>query len=93
MKVFLKIVSPKSSASLKKEFTIEESNSHMSMTNLIQKLKNYDAEIYQEITADDSIHPNYLCIVNNEMLTYSERKTYSLKDGDSITISFAIGGG
>lgn len=93
MKVFLKIISPKLSASDKKEFTIEDDKLNMSIMEVIQKLQAIDEDIFTEISTDGFIHPNYLCMINNEIILYNQRNTSSLKDGDNMIISFVMAGG
>lgn len=93
MKVFLKILSPKMSAFEKKEFTIEDDRLNMTVMEVIQKLQTINEDIYTEISTDGFIHPNYLCMINNEILLYNQRNTASLKDGDNMIISFVMAGG
>ena len=93
MKVFLKIISPKLSASGKKEFTIEDDKENMSIMEVIQKLESINQDLLIEISADGFIHQNYLCLINNELIMYDQRNVVTLRDGDSMTISFVIAGG
>lgn len=93
MKVFLKIISPKLSASGRKEFTIEDNKENMSIMEVIQKLESINQDLLTEIIADGFIHQNYLCLINNEIIMYDQRNKVTLKDGDNMTISFVIAGG
>ena len=93
MKVFLKIISPKLSASGRKEFTIEDNKENMSIMEVIQKLESINQDLLTEIIGDGFIHQNYLCLINNEIIMYDQRNKVTLKDGDNMTISFVIAGG
>ncbi len=93
MKVFLKIISPKLSPIGMKEFTIVDERQNISTQDVVLKLKNISNDLYSEISNDGIIHPNYLCIVNNEIIMYNQRNTASLKDGDNMIISFVMAGG
>ena len=93
MKVFLKIISPKLSTSGKKEFTIEDDKEKMSIMEVIQKLETINQGLFSEISNDEFIHPNYLCLINNELIMYDQRNIVILRDGDRMTISFVIAGG
>lgn len=91
MKVFLKIISPKLSASLQKEFTIEDNMQTMTILEVVKKLEN--VELVNEIIENGSLSSQYICLVNNEIIMYDRRNDVSLKDGDNMIISFAIAGG
>ena len=93
MKVYLKIISPKLTSSLSKEFTIEHDASQIPFMTLIHKLKSQNSDLYHEISTNDEINSSYLCIVNNEIILKSANDSLFLNDGDKVVISFAIGGG
>ena len=93
MKIFLRVISPKIPKSISNEFTIEEKLDTLSLPALINCLKKQNMELYTELSQDGNLHPNYVYIVNKELLSYSQGKDYLLYDQDHVTISFAIGGG
>ena len=91
MKVFLKILTPKLSTPAQKEFTIEDIRQCMTILDVVSKLKDMNNDLYSEISEQGSIHSNYICLVNNEIIY--DKEHVSLKDGDKLVISFAVAGG
>ena len=91
MKVFLKILTPKLSTPSQKEFTIEDIRQCMTILEVVSKLKDMNNDLYLEISEQGSIHSNYICLVNNEII-YDKEHVF-LKDGDKLVISFAVAGG
>ena len=78
MKVFLKFISPKLSASGRKEFTIEDNKENMSIMEVIQKLESINQDLLTEIIADGFIHLNYLCLINYEFIMFDQRNKVRL---------------
>lgn len=93
MKILVKIISPETSDLFTKEFTIEKDSTETSISSFLHTLKQENPNLYSELTEDDLLSPQYLVIVNNELIFHNQINSYLLKDGDQISISFAIGGG
>ena len=93
----MKIISPeKSTKALTSEFTVEKNKSELSFTDLLSTLNKQVPDLYSEITEKTKLNPQYMLIINNELIFHNRLQTDDgliLHDGDKVSISFAIGGG